>query len=237
MNIETYVLAHQEEPMIGYFMRHYSQFSQVILMEGHSTDNTVSIAKHFGAKHMPVDSNNEINDDIWTKLKNNCWKGSKADWVIICDVDEFMLHPLGVLELLDYLQFTRYNIFLPRLFNMFTDNFPTTNGQIYDEVKYGREGGAKMNIFKPNEIKEINYTVGCHHARPEGDVRLDINSPLMTLHMSHLSVDYTVRRRKYMFNRLSEVNKKMGWGYHLAAPEEEVRDYMQKEMTALIKVI
>jgi glycosyltransferase involved in cell wall biosynthesis len=237
MNIETFVLAHQEEKMITYFMRYYSQFSQVILMEGHSTDRTVEIAKHFGAKHMIVDSENKVNDDIWTKLKNNCWKESKADWVIICDIDEFVLHPLGVPSFLELLETTNYTVFLPRLFNMFSDEFPTTQGQIYDQIQYGKEGGAKMNLFRPDQISEINFTVGCHHARPEGNVRLDITSPLMTLHMSHLSADYTIARRAYLFNRLSDVNKKMGWGYHLNASAEEIRDYMAKEMTALIKVI
>lgn len=233
MNIETYCLAHQEERIMDYFMKHYSRFSQVILMEGHSTDRTVQIAKSYGAIHMEVDSNNEVNDDIWTNLKNNCWKNSKADWVIICDADEFVVHP----DLPGYLEQTKSTIFLPRLFNMFSENFPTTKGQIYDEVQFGREGGAKMNVFKPSEIREINYSVGCHHARPEGNVILDINSPIMTLHMRHLSRQYVIDKNRYLHARLSETNKKHGWGYHLAAPPEEVIRYFNNEMSALIKVI
>lgn len=241
MLIDTYVLAHQEEPMIEYFMRHYSQFSQVYLMEGHSTDKTVEIALKHGAIHYPVDSENTVNDEIWTSLKNNCWKKSKADWVIVCDVDEFVLHPDGISTLLYFLKETKKSIFMPRLWNMFSDTFPTTKGQIYEDVQYGVEGGAKMNIFRPMDIAEINYGVGCHRASPvdkDGrSIKPDTSSPLMTLHMSHLSVEYTIKRRRYLYSRLSEINKKMGWGFHLDCSEEQLREYMKNEMTALIKVL
>lgn len=237
MKIDTFVLAHQEEKMIGYFMRHYSLFSQVYLMEGHSTDRTVEIAKSYGAIRIPVDSQNEVNDEIWTSLKNNCWKQSTADWVIVCDTDEFVVHPEGITHLLQFLNNTDATVLLPRLFNMFSGNFPITNGQIYEEVKHGREGGAKMNVFRPSQIKEINYRVGCHHAEPTGNVKLDINSPLITLHMRHLSEEYVIARNHYLSSRLSDINKKMGWGFHVSATDDEVCTYMRNEMTSLIKVI
>lgn len=233
MKIEVFCLAHQEEKILPYFMKHYTQFADVTLMEGHSTDRTVEIAESYGAKIWKVDSNNEVNDDIWTNLKNNCWKESKADWVIICDADEFVWHP----NLPKFLEETDFTILLPRLFNMFSDEFPTTTGQIYDEVKHGKEGGAKMNIFRPSEIEEINYSVGCHYARPVGNVKLGVTSEVLTLHMRHLSAQYVIDKNAYLFKRLSEVNKSRGWGYHLGSTPEEVRKYMHNEMTQLIKCV
>jgi glycosyltransferase involved in cell wall biosynthesis len=233
MKIEVYCLAHQEAKIMTYFMKHYTQFADVIVMEGHSTDRTVEIVESFGGRIVKVDSNNTIDDEKWTNLKNNCWKESKADWVIVCDADEFVYHP----DLVGILGTTKTTVFMPRLFNMFTEKFPTTNGQIYDEVKYGREGGAKMNLFKPSEIKEINYSVGCHHAKPEGNVQLNVTSEIMTLHMRHLSRKYVIEKNAYLFPRLSETNKKYSWGYHLAATKDEIDKYFNNEMTALIKVV
>lgn len=233
MNIEVYCLAHQEERIMPYFMRHYSRFAQVILMEGHSTDRTVMIAESYGAKIMKVDTSNQVNDEIYLELKNNVWKGSKADWVIVCDADEFVYHP----DLVNYLKETKSTVFLPRLWNMYSEVFPSGEGQIYDEVQYGKEGGAKMNLFRPDQLTEINYAVGCHFARPEGNVILDTTSPIMTLHMRHLSRKYVIDKNRYLFSRLSDVNKKHSWGYHLAASEDEINRHFNNELTALIKVI
>lgn len=227
MKIEVYALAHQEEKIMPYFMRHYTQFADVILLEGHSTDNTVNIAKSQGAKIIKIDTDNQIDDRVFTRLKNNCWKDSNADWVIICDVDEFVYCP----NIVEYLEKTDATIFMPRLFNMFSDKFPTTDGQIYEEVRLGKEGGSKMNLFRPSEIKEINYFAGCHNAKPEGNVILNLSSDILTLHMRHLSFDYVNNRNKYFRSRLSDINKAKGWGSHLFSSEEDLRLYMKNEMT------
>jgi glycosyltransferase involved in cell wall biosynthesis len=233
MKIETYILAHQEEKMIAYTMRHYTQFSDVILMEGHSTDRTVEIAESFGARIMKVDTHNEVNDAIYLEIKNNCWKGSKADWVIIVDTDEFVFHP----NLIEYLKSTDSTIFRPRLFNMYSEEFPTTEGQIYDEVKYGVDGGGKTNLFRPDQITEINYLPGCHNARPEGNVILNIHSDIYTLHFKNLSRQYVIERNAYLFNRLSEVNKHYKWGCHVGKGAEAVNKDFDDVQEQLIKVI
>ena len=153
MKIEVYALTNNEEQIMPYFMRHYTQFAHVILLENNSTDRTVEIAQSMGAEIWKYDVPDEINDQWYLDVKNNCWKNSKADWVIIGDADEFVYHP----HIIEYLERTDATIFLPRLWNMFSEKFPTTTGQIYEEVTGGRPGGPKMNLFRPSEIKEINY--------------------------------------------------------------------------------
>ena len=236
MKIETYCLAHQEAKIMPYFMKHYTKFSKVILMEGHSTDKTVEIATDWGAEIRNVDSENTINDQLWLDIKNNCWKDSKADWVIVCDADEFVYHP----DLMEYLKMSSEVLYMPRLFNMMSDHYPTTEGQIYDEIQYGKEGGAKMNLFKPSALREINYAIGCHHANPmsyAGAITPCVNSEILTLHMRHLGRKETIEKNRYLYSRLSEVNKKFGWGYHLGASQEEYNRWFNNEMTATIKVI
>lgn len=233
MKIDTYILAHQEERLIPYTLRHYTKFSDVIVMEGHSTDKTVEIAESFGARIMKTDTKNEVNDQIYLDIKNNCWKDSKADWVIIADTDELVYH----YNILEYLESTQFTIFRPALYNMFSEVFPTTAGQIYDEVQYGVDGGGKMNIFRPDQIKEINYLPGCHNAKPEGNVILGLNSELMTMHFKNLSREYVIERNKYLFNRLSEVNKLYKWGWHVGKGEEEVNKDFDDVVEQLIKVI
>ena len=233
MLIETYILAHQEEKIIGYTMKHYTQFSKVIVFEGHSTDRTVEIAESWGAEVRKVDTNNESNELIFLDIKNNCWKGSKADWVIVCDTDEFVYCP----NLIEILETTDSTVFLPRLFNMFSEVFPTTEGQIYDEVKMGKEGGSKMNLFRPDQVEEINYDVGCHVSRPTGNIKLNLTSPILTLHMRNLSKQYLIEKCAYISGRLSQVNKDNKWGYHVSFPPLKIIQDFNNESTALLQIV
>src|SRR4030066_1175068 len=93
MLIIAYILCNNEERLMPYVMRHYSQFAKVIILESNSTDQTVEIAHSMGAEIWSYDVPDEIDDRWFTELKNNCWKESKADWVMIVDADEFIYHP------------------------------------------------------------------------------------------------------------------------------------------------
>jgi len=215
--IETFVLCNNEERLIPYVCRHYLQFSKVILLESNSTDRTVEIATQMGAEVWRYDVPDEINDQWFLKLKNNCWKESRADWVIIVDADEFVYHP----QIEIALKRSPFPIIQPRFYNMYSEMFPTTEGQIYEEVTKGVEQvapKAKMNIFKPS-IKEINYFPGCHEAFPTA--RVNNESGIMTLHMRNLGKEFVVERNLRAQKRNSQLNKDNGWGTHVDWPEEE----------------
>lgn len=233
MKIEVYANVNNEERMIPYFMRHYTQFAHVILLENNSTDRTVEIAKSMGAEVWVYDMPDELNDQIFIDIKNQCWKKSDADWIMIVDADEFIYHP----NIVKILETTNSTVFLPHMFNMFSEYFPTTTGQIYEEVTGGVDGGSKMNIFKRSEITDINYTVGCHSANPQGNVKLNVNSEIITLHMRNLSFEYVIERNARMSRRMSALNRQMKWGWHVDISPEEIKKHMVEEMCRLIKVV
>jgi glycosyltransferase involved in cell wall biosynthesis len=236
MTIETYILANNEELLMPYLMRHYLQFSKVIILESNSTDKTSEIAHDMGAEIWTYDVPDEINDKWFTDLKNNCWKESHADWVIIVDADEFVYHK----NITQILKNNYSTILCPRFFNMYSEKFPTTEGQIYDEVKLGVEQfspKAKMNVFRPRMVKDMNYFAGCHEAFPTGRVRIDDNSGLMTLHMRNLGKEFIINRNLRARKRQSELNRQMGWGIHVDWDESEwVRRY-EEEMKQATKII
>src|SRR5574343_401098 len=93
IKIEVHSLLHQGAQLIPYFIRHYQQFADIIFYESDSTDGSPDIAKRLGAKVLPLPTGNEVNELVFLQMKNNCWKDSKADWVIIVDTDEFIYHP------------------------------------------------------------------------------------------------------------------------------------------------
>ena len=235
MKIQVFAICYNEEKLLPYFLRHYSTFcDQIIIYDNYSTDSGPDIC-HENSKVNLVEYNtgNEIRDDIYLEIKNNCWKDADADWVIICDIDELVYGH----EIRTYLESTEFTAILPAMYNMYCEEFPTTKGQIYDEVKIGLHYGSKLNLFRPGEIKEINYDPGCHVAHPEGNVIVNEHSDLKTLHMRYLSKEYVIERNAMSFKRLSSVNKQMGWGIHYTFPREKIISEFDAEFSKAIRVI
>jgi len=155
MKIEAYVMVYNEERLLPYIIRHYSRFAELVFIDNNSTDRTPEIIKDFRTLnyHLP----DEINDLNHLHVKETCWKGSKADWVIVVDADEFIYHTDIVAELGK----SQATVIHPRFYNMYSEAFPTTKGQIYDEVNMGTDGGiwlSKMNIFRPDRITRMDWT-------------------------------------------------------------------------------
>ena len=222
MEIEVYIMARNEAKMIPYLVRHYSQFAKLIFLEGNSSDNTIDLAISFGATVYHYDMPDELDDQKHIEIKNTCWKDSKADWVMIIDADEFIYHP----DLIKILSETKATIIQPSFHNMFSDKFPSTPGQIYDEVKMGTEDGgiwhSKPIIFKPGEIKEINLHPGSHYASPVGNVNLVYDTGIKILHMRFLGREYVYEHYYLNSYRNSEANRSKGYGVQYDWGPEEI---------------
>lgn len=233
MKIEVYAVCHNEERLLPYFLRHYSQFASMTVYDNQSTDKSVQIATAGGAKVIPFDTQGEFREDIMTEIRNTCWKESKADWVIVCDIDELVYHE----DLPKALSSIHGTVILPRMFNMYADVFPTTKGQIYEEVNMGMDINSKMNIFKPSEIKAMNYDVGCHNAKPEGNYILNLRSDIITMHFKQMSPEYVISRNYYLHARQSEINRINGWNWHFGESAEATLNNFRDAKPRLVKII
>jgi len=233
IKLETFAVCFNEERLMPYFLKHYLQYGSVTIFDNYSTDNTVKIAEESGAIVYQFDSEGQFNEAILTHIRNICWKESKADWVIVTDIDEFVYHK----NLPKVLESIKGTVILPRMFNMYSDAFPTTKGQIYDEVKYGVEFNSKPCLFKPHEIIEMNFEPGCHYATPEGNYKLNFTSPIINLHFKNLSIDYVIERNAFLNSRQAEINKENNWNWHLSVTKEETIKNFEEAKRRLIKVV
>ena len=235
MKIKTFIFTYNDERIIPYTMRHYTQFSTVVIVDNGSTDKTIDTAMKHGASGMIFGQMRDELDDIkLAEMKSNYWKDVDADWVIIADADEFVYHP----DIIGILERTNATIIEPRWAEMFAEKFPTTDGQIYDEIKTGVMGGGfKNNIFKPKEITEINYGVGCHSCLPKGNVIYTDESGLMTLHMKNLSKQLLIDKAEQGQKRLSERNKQNGFSIQYSYTPEYISDYFDTYLALSKQVI
>lgn len=231
--IHAYFLCYNEANILPHLLKHYLSFCEkVVILDNHSTDNSVEIVKSFeNTEVIPYNSNGELRDDIYIQLKNGVWKNSvgTADYVIVGDTDEFLFHEDIVKFLTDKFH-KGYTVFRPKGFHMVADEeFElTTSDDIFKSVTMGvrTEVLDKMMIFDCNKIKEINYTFGCHMAKPVGTLKIYQGDDFKMLHYKFMGIKDHMYKQKIRGERLSQFNKKFGLGiYYLFSEEEQIKDY------------
>ena len=236
LKIWAYAICWNEAKMLPYYLKHYSQFCEkIIIYDNGSNDGSQQIIRnHPKAELRTYDTGGKIKDEVYLQIKNNCWKESrsKADWVIVGDIDEIVYHS----DLPKFLDIAGnvHSIFTPGGINMVADKFPTTTGQIYEEVKTGtlHPGSCKPMIFDPNRIIEIAFDPGCHSASKKQitgkmwhwkhNYTTVHQSPIKVLHFKFMGPEYIVSRYRQLGERLSESNKKRGWGFHYLKGKQQI---------------
>jgi len=164
----------------------------------------------------------KFNDRAHLEIKNNCWKGSTADFVITCDCDEFLYTE----NLVDKLMLLKsQGVTLPTVagYNMYCEYFPGDYTiPIMQQVKTGVRAlhFDKQIIFSPR-LKEINFSPGAHACAPQGKLIRNNSVELKLLHYKYLGYDGVRNRHEHYNLRMSDYNKKNGYGAEYGkAPDE-----------------
>ena len=132
------------EKILPYTLDYYSNICEkIFIYDNMSTDNSDEIYKKYPkVKVIKWDSNNEINELNYTRIKSNGYKESRidnVDWVIVCDCDEFLYHENLMVKLKEYKD---KGITVPLIdgHDMVCENFPEYDGQLLtDKVKIGSD--------------------------------------------------------------------------------------------------
>jgi glycosyltransferase involved in cell wall biosynthesis len=231
--VHAFFLCYNEANILPHLLKHYLSFCEkVIILDNNSTDNSVQIINSFpNTEVIPYDSKNELNDDIYIKLKNHVWKSSIgfADYVIVGDTDEFLYHD-NIIEFLTDSYTKGITIFKPFGYHMVADeNFELTADDNIFNINKGIRTNVldKLMMFDCNKIININYSYGCHMASPQGDIVLS-DGELKMLHFKFMGLSDYLEKNKIRAERLSTFNKENNLGtYYLYSLDEHTKDYRQ----------
>lgn len=218
MKITLYFINWNDAFYLPFIKRHYSQFcNRIVMYDNYSTDGSVDLALQYGFEVQTFGKQGVLDDEIYRSLKNNIWKEErgKADFVIVCDADEFIvpvhLHKGSNPVVWGY--------------NMISDNLPVNS--IF-EINTGApsESYSKQAIFSP-EIDEINFVHGCHKNHMISS--LPVSGLANLYHFRQIGgVDRLIQRHAEYRPRMSKFNLKHGMGIHYGKPEwteEEVKAF------------
>lgn len=203
MKIHVYSVMRDEEDILPYFLRHYSLFAdKIFIADDGSVDKTYEIAKSTPLVEFsklertpgapPVGWDEVAINNFFRKYKEK--SRGIADWVICVDADEFFWNKNDIKKTLKKEQELGTKVIRPRGFNMVSDNFPTTSGQIYEECRMGFESRyylRKLVMFDPGI--DIEFSVGRHKNRVPRGLRIDSGGFLL-LHYKYLSKERQIRK-------------------------------------------
>ena len=242
--VHYYAVCWNEEKMLPFMFDYYEQFvDKFTIYDNYSDDSSdVIIKQHPNAVVKKFSMDGQINDRVYQAIKNNCWKQSrgKADYVIVCDMDEFLYHP-DVEATLQ--RFSKAKVTLPTTegYEMYSEAFPEyEKGMLLtDKVQLGVRSRwlDKSIFFDPHRIVDINFAIGAHRAEPTGIVRRNDGVPFKVLHYKHLGLDYLMERYRKLGERLSDYNRTNKFGTHYLAKEVELRAEMEQGLFNACNII
>jgi hypothetical protein len=233
MIVHIYSLCWNEERMLPYYFQHYNSIAdRFFIFDDASTDTSLEIlAKH---PKVEIDRFHKQTDSLVASaamFNDNIWKRSrkKADWVIICSMDEHLYHP----DLLGYLkqcQEAGITAILPAEgYQMVSDSFPDSDERLCDLITRGMRFKKmdKFCIFNPDAIEETHFIPGRHKANPSGRVVFPKKRDLKLLHYKYLGLDYLVPRYAELRTGLSCVDLEKRWGRQYLLDQEKIeKDFL-----------
>lgn len=214
LTIWLYCICRNEIRILPYFLRHYCAWvDKLIFYDDQSDDGTRELIQRIDRcelRNWP--GRPGIVDHDFLHFAHEQWKEARchADWVIWVDADEFLYHPDMLNLLKGYLD---SGVQVPQIrgYTMFSRKFPTTPGQIYDEV---RTGVIDDVWNKPSIFREIaDWTVGRHgwdytKSTPRGSPTVEIK----LLHYRGLGMEYVRWRHARNWERVPDDMRRQHMG-------------------------
>lgn len=235
MTIHLYTLCWNEMDILPFVIDYWKKLpiEKAVVYDNGSTDGSIEYLKQFDWIEIRHFETEGMNDAVQRDIKNSCWKESigKCDFVVVCDMDE-ILYSKNIEKELQDMKDNGYSICTPKWYDFISEERPTyTKGKLLHEIRErAYKGNSKAILFNPNEIKEINYSVGAHTCNPRGNVKY-YDGKLYVLHINkHFSLKYLLGKYKELNNRQSATNRKNRWCIHYAFSEEKLRKYYEDDL-------
>ena len=220
-SVDIYLFCYNESAIIHQTIDHYqSRFKncRIIVLDNHSTDDSVNIAKACGASIVTWGEKDTLDNQTLINYKNNIWKTNSSGWIIICDMDEwldindkelYMEHQSGttIMRIQGYQMVS--NSLCPNLSDITLSSI--RNGYLDNDY-------SKNIMFLSSAIVDINYKCGAHHCFPKGSIKISKNIYKLG-HFKYLGLKFLINNYKTNFKRTIDDRKK-NMAVHYSNDEE-----------------
>ena len=235
MIIHLHATCWNEERMLPFFFRYYDRFvDRYFIHDNQSSDGSIEILRsHPRVTILPfVIEGESIVEAAITKI-NEFWKISRgqADWVAVCNIDEFFWH----CDLNWYLrecQKRGITFLESKGYQMVSYKFAERNDDLIHTHRRGCrfQKFDKPSFFNPNAITETKFARGRHSCNPEGHVARPKRNEILLLHYKYIGQEYVEARHAELSARRRSLDVERRYGRHYDAAETESRfaDFMAR---------
>ena len=236
---------YNEEKIMPFYLDYYLNFikaDKIVIYDGGSTDNTPNIVKNYPNIEFIVEDKGKMDERNLKDNRNEGWKKYRYDydWIIVCDMDEFIYHP-NLRNLLHKYDLEGITVPLISGYDMVSNDFPDFKKGKYlpSFIQNGVHEPIWLNksaVFKPGVVN-INYDFGTHSCSPTGNVKYSVESNIKLLQYKWLSHEYVTNKSLESSLRLSDWNLETGMASHYKAYAKTTKEDFDKKSAAAVRVV
>jgi len=231
-SIEIFGIFWNEEIIIQDFIDWYKNKlpnATITILDNESTDKTVEIAKLNGCNVIKFSTNSSMDERTLMNIRNNIWRGSESEWVIIVDSDELIDINHNIIDSADW------NVAKCVGYEMFGE------GESIKDLVYGcsSDGYSKASIINKNEIEYMNFGAGSHTEKPIPKSGFSVNFAKNRPNLYHTkwrSWENGINRAHILAKRRSQHSISVGWNFHYGLPDSTHEEYYKNGIKNRIKV-
>jgi glycosyltransferase involved in cell wall biosynthesis len=210
--INIFLLCYNEKEIIGETIKHYKTLfpaCKITILDNMSNDGSPMIARQLGCTIKQFNTGGNFDDYKHKHLRNECWKHIRNEWIIVCDMDEWLCITNDELIQEDMKGTT---ILTVKGYEIIGDSKVENLSDInLHHLKMGiiSESENKPICFKAGHIREMMFEIGGHRAFPEGRVNWSEQSYILK-HMNYLGLPFKLMRQKLRFERSHKARAQYG---------------------------
>ena len=230
-SVDIYTFTYNDSVYVERFVEWYSsRFKNVTfhILDNFSTDHTVDLSRSLGCivTFFGAPGQFSISIDEFSKLRGECFQESKSDYVLICDIDEF-------LDVSDWDLFILKPVVVQaRGFHVLGDgriDFREINRGVYDSFY------DKCMMFRKSVIRNVTFAPGAHTCELEfyNDSRQRSIIVRNMFHFRWLSLDHVIERYARNAKRISPADRAAGYAVQYFLTKKEIEaQYLTLEENA-----
>tara|TARA_B000000441_G_C21639410_1_gene288352 strand:- start:52 stop:837 length:786 start_codon:yes stop_codon:yes gene_type:complete len=244
--VHVYILCYNEEVLIADTIKHYRdnfKDCSITILDNYSSDNSVSIAKNLNCsiRQWKSPRYNGVDEKKYIGLKNRCWRNQSEDWVIVCDMDEWLDVNSSDLSINESLGFTVLSV---QAFQMFGESLCDDLSDIdlfnvqkcykisKDLSGLNLENYNKKCCFNSKFITDVKYSLGAHDASFTGS-KIEFSKNIYPLkHMNFLGESYYFKKITQRYDRSKDQKKDHPkWATQYINNKDEILKVYQKHLS------
>lgn len=211
VNIKVYTFCYNSEKILPFIINYWKQYAtSVVVYDNMSTDKSVEIlSKYDWIEVRHFDTNKKHDPDKMMQIKNNCVnesKSSKADYVMICDLDEVLYCYDSLMHDLAIAKQNGIKVFNSVYYNAIVNKFPASSQTLLQNIS----GVKLVKNINVNKVLLFDPSINIKFSNLQNNCTYDNNiktGEINIIHNKMIGLDRFLNEQLDYIKRINKTNK------------------------------